>query len=227
MRTSRVFLLAPALARLIEKERGGQPVRQGYFPDQSGRSIHVQLEGDTGHLILVLSHSNGSLEERAGISRLQAEALLDLTAGQVESLNASVNIGSHTVVVQRFISPGPLDLVTVAFKQDRSARKFHPPAWFGPEVTEDPTYQARSVALAGWPSAPEVEITDVALHSLLDALEGHFGARQPQAAAPQPVAPSERPEAEAEVEDGHDQDDLDIEDSVIRDLARSLSPRKR
>jgi hypothetical protein len=74
---------------------------------------------------------------------------------------------------------------------------------------------------------PEVEITDAALNSLLDALEGRFGAHQPQAAAPQPVTPSKPAEAEAEAENEDDQDDLEIEDSVIRELARSLSPRQR
>jgi hypothetical protein len=34
-------------------------------------------------------------------------------------------------------------------------------------------------------------------------------------------------EAQADVVDEQDQDDLEIEDSVIRDLARSLSPRRR
>ena len=81
------------------------------------------------------------------------------------------------------------------------------------------------MALNGLPSVPEVEITDAALNSLLDVLEGRFGVHQPQATAPQPVAPSKPAEAEADNEE--DQDDLAIEDSVIRELARSLSPRQR
>jgi hypothetical protein len=36
------------------------------------------------------------------------------------------------------------------------------------------------MALVGLPSAPEVEITDAALNSLLDALEGCVGAHHPQ-----------------------------------------------
>ena len=52
MSITRVFLLASGLARLIEKERAGQRVRQGYFPEHHDRSAHVQVSGDAGHLIL-------------------------------------------------------------------------------------------------------------------------------------------------------------------------------
>lgn len=225
MRTARVFLLAPSLARLIEKEREGDRVRQGYFPNRPDRGTHVQLEEETGRLVLVVNQPNGPVEEATDIPRSQAEALLELAAGRVEYLEVSLDIGSQTAILRRFLTPGSLDLLTVTLEHGKRARKFQPPAWFGPEVTEDPAYQARSIALAGLSSAPEVEITDAALNSLLDALEGRFGTHQPQAAAPRPVAPSKPAEAEAENEE--DQDDLEIEDSVIRELARSLSPRQR
>ncbi|MBM6581910.1 hypothetical protein ILT44_17060 [Microvirga sp. BT689] len=223
MSTARVFLLASSLARLIEKERGGQHIRQGYFPERPGRSTHVQVEGETGQLILVSNHPSGPVEEAADIPRSQAEALLELTAGQVEYLSVNLAIGTQTIMICRFLTPGPLDLITLTFEQSQQARKFQPLAWFGPEVTEDSAYQSRAMALAGLPAAPEVEITDAALHSLLDTLDGRVGSHQPQAPAPQPVAPS----VSAEAEDEHDQDDLNIEDSVVRDLARSLSPRRR
>jgi hypothetical protein len=141
----------------------------------------------------------------------------------VEYLEVSLTIGSQTAMLRRFLTPEPLDLLTTPFEQNKRARKVQPLAWLGPEVTGDPAYQGRIMALNRLLPVPEVEITDAALNSLLDALEGRFGAHQPQAAAPQPVAPSKPAEAEAE----DDQDDLEIEDSVIRELARSLSPRQR
>jgi CYTH domain-containing protein len=214
------------LARLIEKEKGGERVRQGYFPDRPDRGTHVQVEGETGHLILVTNGPHGAAEEAADISRPQAEALLDLAAGRIEYSSVSLNIGSRTAAIHRFLTPGPLDLITVRFEPSNQAREFQPLAWFGPEVTEDPAYQARSVALAGLPPAPEVEITNAALDSLLDTLHGRLEAHQPQVAAPQP-APLAPAEAQADADDEQDQDDLNIQDSVIRDLARSLSPRRR
>ena len=87
MSTTRVFLLASALARLIEKERGGHLVRQGFFPEQPNRSAHVQVAGETGHLILVSQPSASPLEEPVEISRSQAEALLELTDGRIEYLS--------------------------------------------------------------------------------------------------------------------------------------------
>jgi CYTH domain-containing protein len=225
MSTTRVFLLASSLARLIEKERGSHLVRQGFFPNRTGRSAHVQVTGETGHLILVSQPSTSPLEEPAEIPRPQAEALLELTAGQTEYLSIPIDIGSHSATIQRFVTPTPLDLISIAFRQDKMARKFQPPVWFGPEVTSDPTYQVRSLALTGLPSTPEMEVTDAALHRLLDALGDRDGEPQPQptwvAPEPETSEPILNPEAEREL------DGLNIEDSVIRELARSLQPQGR
>jgi hypothetical protein len=76
------------------------------------------------------------------------------------------------------------------------------------------------MARVGLPSAPEVEITGAALNSLLETLAGGVGAHHPQAAAPQPAA-------SAEAEDEQDLSDLAIKDSVLQDLAGSLSRRRR
>jgi CYTH domain-containing protein len=225
MSTTRVFLLASSLARLIEKERGGDLVQQGFFPDRSSRSAHVQVSGGTGHLILVSHHAAGPLEEPAEISRAQAEELLELTAGRAEFRSIPIDTGSHTATIQRFVTPSSLDLVSVAFKHEKAARKFQPPAWFGPEVTSDLGYGTRAIALAGLPSTPEVEVTDAALNSLLDALGDRAGEPQPQptqvARAPEVSEPILDPDAEREL------DGLNIEDSVIRELALSLQPQGR
>jgi CYTH domain-containing protein len=225
MSTTRVFLLASALARLIEKERGGDLVRQGFFPDRTGRSAHVQVAGETGYLILVSQPSTSPLEEPAEISRAQAEALLELTAGRAEFRSIPIDIGSHSATIQRFVTPASLDLISVAFKHDKAARKFQPPAWFGPEVTSDLGYGTRAIAIAGLPSTREVEVTDAALNSLLDALGDRAGEPQPQptrvARAPEVSEPVLDPKAEREL------DGLNIEDSVIRELARSLQPQGR
>jgi CYTH domain-containing protein len=225
MSTTRVFLLASALARLIEKERGGDLVRQGFFPDRSSRSAHVQVSGGTGYLILVSHHAAGPREEPVEISRAQAEELLELTAGRIEYLSIPIDTGSHTATIQRFVTPASLDLVSVAFKHEKAARKFQPPAWFGPEVTSDLGYGTRAIALAGLPSTPEVEVTDAAFNSLLDALGDRAGEPQPRptqvARAPEVSEPAFDREAEREL------DGFNIEDSVIRELARSLQPQGR
>jgi len=162
MNTTRVFLLASGLARLIEKERAGERVQQGYFPEQADRSAHVQVTGQAGHLVLVSHAARGPIEDAAEISPAQAEALLELTTGRITFLSSTINTGSHTATIQRFHTPGPLDLISMAFKHDRAAQKFEPPAWFGPEVTADPSYRLRAIALDGSPPVPDVEVTNAA-----------------------------------------------------------------
>jgi CYTH domain-containing protein len=219
----RLFILAPSVARLIRKERGGEHVIEGYFPDRPQRGTFVQIEESRSSLVLEAGESAGA-EEPADLPPAHAQALLAVSQGQVEYVRTQLSIGSYEIQVLHVVRPAPLDLVAMAIPLE-DEQNFHPWPWFGPEVTEDPGYQSRSLALSGLPSAPEVEITDVALNSLLDALEGHVGSHQPQAMAPQRVALSVS--AESEADDEQDQDDLEIEDSVIRDLARSLSPRRR
>ncbi|MBQ0819551.1 MULTISPECIES: hypothetical protein [Microvirga] len=222
MSNARDFQLAPSLARLIEKERGGYHIRQGYFPDRPDRDIYVQVEGEAGRLILVTSHPTGRIEEATDISCAQAETLLELAAGRVEYLSISLNIGLETVALRRFVKPGPLDLITVTAEPSKPTHMFQPLAWFGPEVTGDSAYQTRSIALSGLPSALEVEITDAALNSLLDILSSHLGVFQSQEAAPQLSATYKSAEAKIG-EDEQGREALVIRDSIIRDLARSFS----
>ena len=70
-----------------------------------------------------------------------------------------------------------------------------------------------------------MEVTNDALHSLLDALDNRVGEPQLQPTqvvrAPEPSEPAVDTEAEQEL------DRLNIEDSVIRELARSLQPQGR
>jgi CYTH domain-containing protein len=225
MTSTRFFLLASGLARLIERERAGDLVRQGYFPEHPDRSTHVQLTGESGHLVLASHSAKGPLEDAAEISPRQAEALLALCAGRVEYLSIAIKIGSHAASIQRFVTPGPLDLISMAFKDDKTTRKFQPPAWFGPEVSADASYRLRSIALVGQPALPEVEVTNAALISLLDALDHRDHEAEPRPTGRvQAATPPEAPfDAEAEQE----LDGLKFEDSVIRDLARALQPQER
>ena len=221
MSTTRVFLVASSLARLIEKERTGHLIRQGYFPDQPSRSISIRVEGNACSLILITHEPNGPVEEATAIPLSQAEALLDLAAGRVQYLSVGPTIGTQPATLHRFLTPGPLDLITVAFEQPQQARTCDPLPWFGPEVTEDPAYQARSMALAGLPSRAEVEITGAAVESLLDTLDDGSEARLPATSAQAVPALESASNLEPE------EDDLEVEDNVIRELARSLRRHRR
>lgn len=174
MKNDRRFLLASSLARLVRKERGitGR-VAEGYFPSQPDRSQFVSIEPDHCHLVLTQDAEGATAEERTEVPRSQAEALLDVCAGKVAYGRTRVQIpGGREVIVDRLVTPGALDLVTVEFDDAGEAEAFQPPAWFGPEVTDDPAYRRRSIALEGLPPAEDLGLTNQALDSLLDLLEG-------------------------------------------------------
>ncbi|MCB8822063.1 hypothetical protein [Microvirga rosea] len=246
--------MASSLARLIRKERGGTRVTEGHFPNQTDRSSYVHIEGDQGSLVLITSGPGAPVEERTAVPRSHAEALLDVTPGKVDYVRTDLSIGTREVQVSRFVTPGPLDLIVVEFEDANDAKDFRPLPWFGPEVTAEAVYQNRSIALNGLPPALDVPLSNAALNSLLDTIENRFsssrqfsyaqpmpshadeGRRRPanaseRSAAPSPASPSvKQSQTSAHPSDGPNTNDdlnLDIEDSVIRELARSLRPQQR
>lgn len=251
----RRYLIASSLARLIRKERGGNRITEGHFPNQADRSSFVIVDGDKGSLVLVQPGANGPVEERTDVPRAHAEALLDVTPGKIDYLLTHLTIGTRDIQIARFVTPGPLDMIAVSFESEEEARDFRPLSWFGPDVTSDAGYQNRAIALNGPPQAPDVPLSNAALNSLLDTLENRYGTgrsygSQPQvrnpveADVPQGAAPATQPERAApaqtrpavpttppvstDVEIAEDDsNDLSIEDNVIRELARSLRPQRR
>ena len=261
MVTSRRYLIASSLARLIRKERGGNRVTEGHFPNQADRSSFVVVEGDKGSLVLLHTGPSGPIEERTEVPRAHAEALLDVTPGKLDYLLTHLTVGTRDIQIVRFVTPGPLDLISVPFESEEEARDFRPLSWFGPDVTTEVAYQNRSIALEGAPQAPDVPMSNAALNSLLDTLENrysaprgytphapvHSSAEGPTGQRNAPAAPAQanergpqsqrgvlsRPAAPVDADLGDDDagDDndlnLNIEDNVIRELARSLRPQRR
>jgi CYTH domain-containing protein len=228
----RQFLIAPSLARLIQRERGGERVVEGYFSGRPHHSIHVQVKEDRSSLILSSHGIEGSPEESAGIPTSQAQALLAVAPGQLAYVRTSLLLGSHQIHLQQMTEPGPLCLLSVEIPQQET-EEFQPLSWFGPEVSGERAYLRRQIALDGLPQAPEVELTEGALNSVLDLVENgttgplaaqtvasdELGTRLPTAASSSGPAPAS--------DDDPDIDDLSLENDVIRELARSLQPQRR
>ena len=223
MPIQRLFVIAPSVARLIRKERGGEHVREGYFPAQSQRSTYVRVEDTRGSLILE-DGADTALEEQAELPPAHAQALLAVSQGQVEYVRTRLSIGSYEIQVLHFVRPGPLDLVVLTNAPD-NGQDVPPLPWFGPEVSAEPGYQRRRLALDGAPNAPDIDFSNATLASLLDLLEDRITTwPQPQQpngpdaraseASPASDAPASALETEAD------------EDAAIRELARSLQPRQ-
>lgn len=256
MVSTRRFLMASSLARLIRKERGGTRVTEGHFPNQADRSSYVHIEGDQGSLVLITSGPGAPVEERTSVPRSHAEALLDVTPGKVDYVRTDLSIGSREIQISRFVTPGPLDLIVVEFEENDDAKDFRPLPWFGPEVTTEAAYQNRSIALNGLPPALDVPLSNAALNSLLDTLENRFSSSRQfsyaqslpghaenaeprrrsanaseKSGASAQANPSSKQQAQPTANSleaaSRDELNLDIEDSVIRELARSLRPQQR
>jgi CYTH domain-containing protein len=244
----RRYLIASSLARLIRKERGGNRVTEGHFPNQADRSSFVIVYGDKGSLVLLQNGANGPVEERTDVPRAHAEALLDVTPGKLDYLLTHLTVGTRDIQIARFVTPGPFDMISVSFESEEEAKDFRPLSWFGPDVTSDATYQNRSIALEGLPQIPDVSLTNAALNSLLDTLENRYSSARSYAPAHQmrnsadvevsqsgSAAAQGKPATQAtppvvtDVEVAEDENDLNlsIEDNVIRELARSLRPQRR
>jgi hypothetical protein len=226
----RLFIIAPSLARLIRKERGSERVQEGYFSDQADRGAFIQIEESRSSLILEAATDEAS-EERADLPRAHAQALRAVSHSQVEYLRTRFTIGSHELQVLHIIKPGPLDLVAIDVPS-QDEHTFYPLPCFGPEVSTEPAYQRRRLALDGALAMPEIEFTDAALNGLLDLLEDRFTAWP----SPEHTEETDEPVTDrlqssgipvpAREEEADESDHLGIEDAVIRELARALQQRR-
>jgi CYTH domain-containing protein len=187
MTLRRRFLLTPSFARLIQRERGGLRHVEGYFPEQRDRSSWVRLEEGKGLLILKTVGPDGEIEDQTEIPAAHAHALLEVCAGEVDYTRTALPIGEGHALVDEIIRPRVLHLVTMEFDTDEEARGFRPLEWFGPEVTADRRYTNQAIALRGLDEATEIPLSDAALNSLIDTLEGrlptqaHKGITRPKA----------------------------------------------
>ncbi|TXM66189.1 hypothetical protein FV226_23915 [Methylobacterium sp. WL12] len=176
MSVVRRFLVAPALVRLIRKERGGGRITEGYFAPQGGRTSFVRVDGQQCHLVLVTKDAQGAAaEERTDVPRAHGDALLDVCSGKAAYDRTAVSLGAKEAIIDRYVSPGSLDLVSVSFDEPGEAAAFSAPAWFGRDVTDDATFDCQALALQGIPSTGEIGLSNAALDAVLDLIEPRFG----------------------------------------------------
>jgi CYTH domain-containing protein len=227
MTVRRRFLLAPSFARLIQRERGGLRHVEGFFPEQRDRSSWVRLEENKGLLILKTVGPDGEAEDQTDIPVAHAHALLDVCAGEVDYTRTAVPISEGHALVDEILRPRVLHLGTMEFASEEEAGAFRPPEWFGPEVTADPRYTNRSLALHGLAEAPDIPLSDAALNSLIDTLEGRFPA-QARMAISRPRAkqvPVTRARAQTSGETVKVNLD-EMEQAMMREMEKSLQKGK-
>jgi CYTH domain-containing protein len=223
MTVRRCFLLAPSFARLIRRERGGLRHVEGFFPEQRDRSAWVRLDENRGLLILKTAGPDGEAEDVTEIPLGHAHALLDVCAGEVDYTRTALPIGQGHALVDELTRPRILHLITVEFESDGEARGFHPPEWFGPEVTADRRYTNQSIALSGLEDVPEIPLSDAALDSLIDTLDGHVPAQARIATTRTRAKQVPVTRAKAQTNGGAVKVNLDeIEAAMMREMEKTL-----
>jgi|GEM_PF-761097 len=176
MSTVRRFLVAPSLVRLIRKERGGARITEGHFAPQGGRSSFVRVDGQQCQLVLLNKGPDGvPVEERTDVPRAHGDALLDVCPGKAAYDRTTLTIGGREIAIDRYVTPGSLDLISIAFDNDGDAAGFQTPSWFGREVSGEPAFERQSLAIQGVPAQEEVPLSNAALDAVLDLIEPRFG----------------------------------------------------
>jgi CYTH domain-containing protein len=183
----RRFLIASSLARLILRERGGLRQIEGFFPERQDRISLIRLEENRALLILRTAGPQGDVEEQTEVPIAHAHALLDVCAGEIDYTRAKLALGHCDALVDQFIRPRTLPLVTVEFGNEGEAKAFRPLPWFGPEVTGDARFTHQALALKSFSEASNIPISDAALNSLLDTLDNRVPA-QPRIPVSAPTA---------------------------------------
>jgi CYTH domain-containing protein len=227
MTIRRRFLLTPSFARLIRRERGGLRHVEGFFPGLQDRSSWARLEEDRSLLILKTVGPHADVEDLTEIPLAHARALLDVCAGEVDYTRTALPIGEKHALIDEIVRPRVLHLVTVESASDGEARGFRPLEWFGPEVTADARYTHQSIALRGLDEALETPLSDMALNSLIDTLEGRFSA-QAQVAINRPKAkqvPVTRAGVQTSAETGKANLN-EIEAAMMREMEKALQRGK-
>ena len=157
MEIERKFLLSgvPPTMRFARRE----PIRQGYVALDGDTEVRIRISPKGGVLTIKAGRGGVRVEEELALEARQAEALWELTEGRrVQKTRRRARLPGRPdgpeLVVEVDEYAGALDGLVVAeveFPDEEAARAFEPPAWFGPELTDDWRYANRSLAGDGMP----------------------------------------------------------------------------
>jgi adenylate cyclase len=133
------------------EDREHDRVEQGYVALDDHAEVRVRRKGAKHTLTIKSEPGLTRVEEELEIDADRFASLWALTEGRrVVKTRHLVPLGELTVEVD--VYAGDLDgLVTaeVEFASEEAAAAFAPPAWLGREVTGDPRYANRALAVSG------------------------------------------------------------------------------
>jgi len=142
---------------LNHQESASDKILQGYIIEGSDKSIlRVRKKGDKFYQTIKKSGGLSRQEVEIELNQAQFDALWPLTEKQrIEKTRYYLDYDEHTIELDIF--EGKLDgliMAEVEFEDENVVNKFHPPDWFGEEVTEDNRYKNNNLAKKGIPDQP-------------------------------------------------------------------------
>lgn len=141
------------VARMPTPLGDGSPLRQAYVAVEG--DIEVRVRGDARRQVLTVKAGTGM--ERAEVEvDIDAAAFDELweVAGdrRLEKTRHRIDLDGLTAELDVYAGAlAGLTVVEVEFPSRREAEAFHPPDWFGDEVTGDPAWSNAALARDGAP----------------------------------------------------------------------------
>jgi adenylate cyclase len=146
------------LVRELPSDVHGAPaesIEQGYLAIDDDVEVRVRRREDEFFLTIKKGSGQVRAEEEVAIDGDRFTALWELTEGRrIEKSRRVIDVGGGTQFEVDVYSDELNGLITVEaeFESEEAAERFQPPAWFGPEVTEDGRFKNRALACDGLPA---------------------------------------------------------------------------
>ncbi|MCU1395768.1 MAG: hypothetical protein JWM34_4196 [Ilumatobacteraceae bacterium] len=131
----------------------GSHLRQGYLAEEGDVEVRIRIR-EQGSVITVKAGSGLSRTEvERAVDADEATALWTHTVGRrIEKVRYRVGVEGGVAEVDVYDAPlSGLQVVEVEFDSAEAAAAFHPPAWFGRELTGAPGWSNASLARNGVP----------------------------------------------------------------------------
>jgi CYTH domain-containing protein len=132
-----------------------EPIQQGYLAlTDEGVEVRVRRRGQQAALTVKSGGGRIRLEEEIEIDERRFASLWPLTESRrIEKVRHLVPAGSGLTIELDVYGGHLAGLVTaeVEFGSEDASEAFDPPEWLGPEVTDDPRYKNRALAVDGLP----------------------------------------------------------------------------
>jgi len=129
----------------------GVEISQGYLAIGDAAEVRLRRKGARCFLTVKEGSGLARSEYEISLDRDQFDHLWPATSGRrVSKTRFEVAVGALTAELDQYLGElAGLMTVEVEFPSVAEASVFHPPDWFGRELTEDPRYANRRLAADG------------------------------------------------------------------------------